>query len=237
MHVCEVTPQQFGVAFRWSSFSSGILRLRRGSSSLPSPTCSSRKKHKCRGGVFSKISTVAESEDSQESVDSVTDSQKRREILSRRPSYRQVLRLEKRHPRIQQWPPLLTNLVANVCLSHFTGRSSTIYRQTLPRCLESKKRSRRTTLPPPSLRLPCPLPSIRPAAASTVSVSLLGRRQRGARFRVLMLSCLGSRHHSGWGDPAGQQRHRRRAGSADADHGEHRSRPARRNHPAVRPDQ
>lgn len=37
---------------------------------------------------FSQISTVAESEDSQESVDSVTDSQKRREILSRRPSYR-----------------------------------------------------------------------------------------------------------------------------------------------------
>ncbi|KAG9348708.1 hypothetical protein JZ751_029025 [Albula glossodonta] len=34
------------------------------------------------------ISTIAESEDSQESVDSVTDSQKRREILSRRPSYR-----------------------------------------------------------------------------------------------------------------------------------------------------
>ncbi|TWW63951.1 Cyclic AMP-responsive element-binding protein 1 [Takifugu flavidus] len=38
-----------------------------------------------------QISTVAESEDSQESVDSVTDSQKRREILSRRPSYRQIL--------------------------------------------------------------------------------------------------------------------------------------------------
>uniref|UniRef100_A0A667WW03 cAMP responsive element binding protein 1 n=1 Tax=Myripristis murdjan TaxID=586833 RepID=A0A667WW03_9TELE len=37
------------------------------------------------------ISTVAESEDSQESVDSVTDSQKRREILSRRPSYRKIL--------------------------------------------------------------------------------------------------------------------------------------------------
>lgn len=37
-----------------------------------------------------QISTVAESEDSQESVDSVTDSQKRREILSRRPSYRYV---------------------------------------------------------------------------------------------------------------------------------------------------
>ena len=35
-----------------------------------------------------QISTLAESEDSQESVDSVTDSQKRREILSRRPSYR-----------------------------------------------------------------------------------------------------------------------------------------------------
>lgn len=36
-----------------------------------------------------QISTVAEdSQDSQESVDSVTDSQKRREILSRRPSYR-----------------------------------------------------------------------------------------------------------------------------------------------------
>ncbi|XP_043916475.1 cyclic AMP-responsive element-binding protein 1 isoform X1 [Protopterus annectens] len=38
-----------------------------------------------------KISTIAESEDSQESVDSVTDSQKRREILSRRPSYRKIL--------------------------------------------------------------------------------------------------------------------------------------------------
>ncbi|XP_054915066.1 cyclic AMP-responsive element-binding protein 1-like [Poeciliopsis prolifica] len=37
-----------------------------------------------------QISTV-ESEDSQESVDSVTDSQKRREILSRRPSYRKIL--------------------------------------------------------------------------------------------------------------------------------------------------
>ncbi|XP_028275215.1 cyclic AMP-responsive element-binding protein 1-like [Parambassis ranga] len=36
------------------------------------------------------ISTVAESEDSQESVDSVTDSQKRREILSRRPLYRKI---------------------------------------------------------------------------------------------------------------------------------------------------
>uniref|UniRef100_A0A3B4ZAD3 Cyclic AMP-responsive element-binding protein 1-like n=1 Tax=Stegastes partitus TaxID=144197 RepID=A0A3B4ZAD3_9TELE len=42
-----------------------------------------------RGGE--KISTVGESEDSQESVDSVTDSQKRREILSRRPSYRKIL--------------------------------------------------------------------------------------------------------------------------------------------------
>uniref|UniRef100_A0A3B5KQJ3 Cyclic AMP-responsive element-binding protein 1 n=1 Tax=Takifugu rubripes TaxID=31033 RepID=A0A3B5KQJ3_TAKRU len=40
---------------------------------------------------FSQISTVAESEDSQESVDGVTDSQKRREILSRRPSYRKIL--------------------------------------------------------------------------------------------------------------------------------------------------
>ncbi|NWX99703.1 CREB1 protein, partial [Nothoprocta ornata] len=39
----------------------------------------------------SQISTIAESEDSQESVDSVTDSQKRREILSRRPSYRKIL--------------------------------------------------------------------------------------------------------------------------------------------------
>ncbi|XP_047210963.1 cyclic AMP-responsive element-binding protein 1-like isoform X2 [Girardinichthys multiradiatus] len=34
---------------------------------------------------------AVESEDSQESVDSVTDSQKRREILSRRPSYRKIL--------------------------------------------------------------------------------------------------------------------------------------------------
>uniref|UniRef100_V9LBB7 Cyclic AMP-responsive element-binding protein 1 n=1 Tax=Callorhinchus milii TaxID=7868 RepID=V9LBB7_CALMI len=38
-----------------------------------------------------QISTIAESEDSQESVDSMTDSQKRREILSRRPSYRKIL--------------------------------------------------------------------------------------------------------------------------------------------------
>lgn len=38
-----------------------------------------------------QISTVAESEDSQESVESVTDTQKRREILSRRPSYRKIL--------------------------------------------------------------------------------------------------------------------------------------------------
>ncbi|XP_061918573.1 cyclic AMP-responsive element-binding protein 1-like [Entelurus aequoreus] len=38
-----------------------------------------------------QISTVGESEDSQESVDSVTDCQKRREILSRRPSYRKIL--------------------------------------------------------------------------------------------------------------------------------------------------
>ncbi|KAM9447313.1 cyclic AMP-responsive element-binding protein 1 isoform 5-T6 [Salvelinus alpinus] len=38
-----------------------------------------------------QISTLAESEDSQESVDSMTDSQKRREILSRRPSYRKIL--------------------------------------------------------------------------------------------------------------------------------------------------
>ncbi|XP_078085049.1 cyclic AMP-responsive element-binding protein 1b isoform X1 [Mustelus asterias] len=37
------------------------------------------------------ISTIPESEDSQESVDSMTDSQKRREILSRRPSYRKIL--------------------------------------------------------------------------------------------------------------------------------------------------
>ncbi|NWI13733.1 CREB1 protein, partial [Crypturellus soui] len=41
--------------------------------------------------LSSPISTIAESEDSQESVDSVTDSQKRREILSRRPSYRKIL--------------------------------------------------------------------------------------------------------------------------------------------------
>ncbi|XP_073722447.1 cyclic AMP-responsive element-binding protein 1a [Misgurnus anguillicaudatus] len=38
-----------------------------------------------------KISTIAESDDSQESVDSVIDSQKRRELLSRRPSYRKIL--------------------------------------------------------------------------------------------------------------------------------------------------
>uniref|UniRef100_A0ACB8G090 Cyclic AMP-responsive element-binding protein 1 n=1 Tax=Sphaerodactylus townsendi TaxID=933632 RepID=A0ACB8G090_9SAUR len=42
-------------------------------------------------GSKAQISTIAESEDSQESVDSVTDSQKRREILSRRPSYRKIL--------------------------------------------------------------------------------------------------------------------------------------------------
>uniref|UniRef100_A0A8C6UIX3 cAMP responsive element binding protein 1 n=1 Tax=Neogobius melanostomus TaxID=47308 RepID=A0A8C6UIX3_9GOBI len=41
--------------------------------------------------TYQMISTVAESEDSQESVDSVTDCQKRREILSRRPSYRKIL--------------------------------------------------------------------------------------------------------------------------------------------------
>ncbi|KAM9331831.1 cyclic AMP-responsive element-binding protein 1-like [Pholidichthys leucotaenia] len=38
-----------------------------------------------------QISRVTESEDSQESVDSVTDSQKRKEILSLRPSYRKIL--------------------------------------------------------------------------------------------------------------------------------------------------
>ncbi|XP_008323234.1 cyclic AMP-responsive element-binding protein 1 isoform X1 [Cynoglossus semilaevis] len=38
-----------------------------------------------------QISTFPESEDSQESIDSLTDSQKRREILSRRPSYRKIL--------------------------------------------------------------------------------------------------------------------------------------------------
>lgn len=42
------------------------------------------------------------------------------------------------------------------------------------RCLESKKRSPRTILRPPSPQSPCPLPSIRPAAASTVSVCLVG---------------------------------------------------------------
>uniref|UniRef100_A0A3Q3XC83 Uncharacterized protein n=1 Tax=Mola mola TaxID=94237 RepID=A0A3Q3XC83_MOLML len=41
--------------------------------------------------TLAQISAIAESEDSQESVDSVTDSQKRREILSRRPSYRKIL--------------------------------------------------------------------------------------------------------------------------------------------------
>lgn len=51
---------------------------------------------------FLQISTVAESEDSQESVDSVTDSQKRREILSRRPSYRRVPLPRKEHRRIEQ---------------------------------------------------------------------------------------------------------------------------------------
>uniref|UniRef100_A0A8C2XQJ9 cAMP responsive element binding protein 1b n=1 Tax=Cyclopterus lumpus TaxID=8103 RepID=A0A8C2XQJ9_CYCLU len=50
------------------------------------------KEHYIRGfvGLF-QISAIAESEDSQESVDSVTDCQKRREILSRRPSYRKIL--------------------------------------------------------------------------------------------------------------------------------------------------
>lgn len=47
-----------------------------------------------------KISTVGESEDSQESVDSVTDSQKRREILSRRPSYRSGLHLVTKYAMI-----------------------------------------------------------------------------------------------------------------------------------------
>ncbi|NXU47759.1 CREB1 protein, partial [Turnix velox] len=51
------------------------------------------KEYSCYLGCCSyfQISTIAESEDSQESVDSVTDSQKRREILSRRPSYRKIL--------------------------------------------------------------------------------------------------------------------------------------------------
>ncbi|XP_052456186.1 cyclic AMP-responsive element-binding protein 1 isoform X2 [Carassius gibelio] len=48
-----------------------------------------------------QISTIAESDDSQESVDSVTDSQKRREILSRRPSYRRKKLLEA-VPRIEE---------------------------------------------------------------------------------------------------------------------------------------
>uniref|UniRef100_A0A3P8V3L4 cAMP responsive element binding protein 1 n=1 Tax=Cynoglossus semilaevis TaxID=244447 RepID=A0A3P8V3L4_CYNSE len=41
--------------------------------------------------ALAQISTFPESEDSQESIDSLTDSQKRREILSRRPSYRKIL--------------------------------------------------------------------------------------------------------------------------------------------------
>ncbi|NXW32400.1 CREB1 protein, partial [Phaetusa simplex] len=51
------------------------------------------REHSCYFDCSSylQISTIAESEDSQESVDSVTDSQKRREILSRRPSYRKIL--------------------------------------------------------------------------------------------------------------------------------------------------
>ncbi|KFQ21008.1 Cyclic AMP-responsive element-binding protein 1 [Merops nubicus] len=44
-----------------------------------------------RIGPFEQSCQFTESEDSQESVDSVTDSQKRREILSRRPSYRKIL--------------------------------------------------------------------------------------------------------------------------------------------------
>ncbi|CAF98233.1 unnamed protein product, partial [Tetraodon nigroviridis] len=40
--------------------------------------------------------------------------------------------------------------------------------------------------------------------------------------RLLMPSCCCSRHHSRWSHPAGQQRHGRRAGPADADHGQHR---------------
>lgn len=56
----------------------------------------------CSVPVFLQISTVAESEDSQESVDSVTDSQKRREILSRRPSYRRVPHPRKEYRRICQ---------------------------------------------------------------------------------------------------------------------------------------
>ncbi|NXE45598.1 CREB1 protein, partial [Casuarius casuarius] len=53
--------------------------------------CLMRKPGLLKGPARSLISTIAESEDSQESVDSVTDSQKRREILSRRPSYRKIL--------------------------------------------------------------------------------------------------------------------------------------------------
>lgn len=54
---------------------------------------------------------------------------------------------------------------------------------------------------------------------------------------VLMSSCCCSCHYSRWSDPIGKQWHRRRAGPADADHGQHCSSPARRNHPAVRPNQ
>uniref|UniRef100_A0A672FLI9 Cyclic AMP-responsive element-binding protein 1 n=1 Tax=Salarias fasciatus TaxID=181472 RepID=A0A672FLI9_SALFA len=50
-----------------------------------------QKAHWISSSLLFQISTIAESEDSQESVDSVTDSQKRREILSRRPSYRKIL--------------------------------------------------------------------------------------------------------------------------------------------------
>lgn len=156
-----------------------------------------------------QISTVAESEDSQESVDSVTDSQKRREILSRRPSYRSVRQLLTNIfmnfldfllscPHFQLFQTLcyiscLLCFHLNQLLLHqvkkwtckcfwgwvtqtslwtfpSAGRSSTTYRQTFQQCLELRKRSPRTTQPPPSPPSPCPLPSIRPAAANTVSI-------------------------------------------------------------------
>ncbi|KTG41466.1 hypothetical protein cypCar_00002316, partial [Cyprinus carpio] len=58
---------------------------------IQSPQVQTVQCHMLRSKSADQISTVAESEDSQESVDSVADSQKRREILSRRPSYRKIL--------------------------------------------------------------------------------------------------------------------------------------------------
>lgn len=117
------------------------------------------------------------------------------------------------------------------------------YHQTLQLCLGSKKRSQKMTRPQPSPQSPCPLPSIRPAVASTVSP--FKYRVCGCIFSkpilymcsIMILLCFYSCHHPGWSHPVGQQRHRWRAGPADADHGQHCCSPARCNYPAIRSDQ